>query len=77
MGCTRLHRGDAYKIALRQERRVSWAELRMICDEFTRGCLDPWELDRLTDWTEEHPAYQALPDPTPDTDEPPQTSLGA
>ena len=65
--------GDATSIALRQEQRVSWAELREICDEFTGYRLDPWELDKLTQWTEEHPAYQSLPDPETDDPEEPTT----
>ena len=70
-----LNRGDAYKIALQRERRVNWRELREICDEFTGYRLDPWELDKLTQWTEEHPAYRALPEIDDDQPQLPETSL--
>jgi len=52
--------GIAHGLAKRLERR----ELRALCDEKTGWELGQWHLDKLTQWVEEHPAYQALPEET-------------
>lgn len=66
------HRAEAYKIALRAEKRMSSDELRQRIDTFTGERLDDWQLTRMAEWVEDHPAYQALPEradaPTGDND---------
>lgn len=58
----RMLRGPAARIAVGMERRLTGEELRSYCDGLTANDLDSWELDKLTEWVEEHPAYQALPE---------------
>jgi hypothetical protein len=54
----RIAHGIAHSLDKQMERR----ELRALCDERTEWGLTSWELDRLTQWVEEHPAYEALPE---------------
>lgn len=42
--------------------RLTGEALRNHCDEATEGELDVWELDLITKYVREHPAYNALPE---------------
>lgn len=58
----RLNARLAYGIAHSLDGRMGRARLREICDGLTEYDLTEWELDKLTQWVEEHPAYNALPE---------------
>lgn len=58
----RLLRGPAASIAMRMGKRLTGEALRQHCDDFTDGELDSWELTKLCEYVEEHPAYKALPE---------------
>lgn len=58
----RIYRGISARIALQMTEQMERQQLRAHVDAATGGEYDPWELDKLTQWTEEHPAYRALPE---------------
>lgn len=62
---------DVMKVAYRAEGRAGREKLREVCDAMTGGRLDDWELDRMAQRVEEHPAYRAIPE---SMDEEPLTS---
>jgi hypothetical protein len=53
----------AHKVAHSLDTQMKRKDLRALCDEETQWTLTQWELEKLTSWVEEHPAYNALPDP--------------
>lgn len=59
----------AYAIAHKLERRLARVELKALCDAETGWTLGGWEVEQLTKWVEEHPAYKALPE---ESGEPPR-----
>jgi hypothetical protein len=71
----RIYRGISAEIALEMTARLGKRELRAYVDEKTEGRYDPWELDKLTQWTEEHPAYRSLPELPDDQPQLPEISL--
>lgn len=58
----RIYRGQSAEVAMGMVERKPWRELRAYVDAKTAGEFDDWELDKLTRWVEEHPAYIALPE---------------
>lgn len=65
----RIYRGISARIALQMTEQMERQQLRAHVDMATEGEYDPWELDKLTQWVEEHPAYMALPE---ESGEPPR-----
>lgn len=65
----RIYKGFSAAIALEMTERLERKALRAHVDEETQGKYDDWELDKLTQWVEEHPAYEALPELPPETEE--------